>query len=125
MKKFYFFGFLILVLIDTFRQLTLKQAGLTSEPSTLDADWIVRMLSEKWIYLSILGSLGAFLTWMTLLRHAPLGPAYIASHLEIVSVIIFSYFLFGETLTPIQILGALLILLGIGLLGWSESREQV
>ena len=54
------------------------------------------MFSQPWIYGAFVGYIGAFFTWMSLLKHAPIGPAFAASHLEIISVLAISYWLFNE-----------------------------
>ena len=73
----------------------------------------------------MIGYVGAFFTWMTLLKHAPIGPAFAASHLEVVSVMLLSVWLFNEHLTLGRVLGALAILAGIVCLGFAESYEHV
>lgn len=124
MKKF-IFGFLLLTFFDTFSQISLKLAANIAEPLTVDLGWLQRIVSEKWIYLSIFGNLCALLTWLSLLKFAPIGPAYAATHLEIVGVLIASYYLFGEYLTFTQVLGACFILIGISLFAWCQSRDLV
>ena len=69
------------------------------------------------------GYVGAFITWMTLLKHAPIGPAFAASHLEVVTVLIISVAFFGEQLSLIQIVGGASIVLGIVCLSRSESVQ--
>lgn len=111
------------MVFDTATQIGFKFSAMEAAPADFDLGWLERLIVEKWIYVAILGYLGAFLTWMTLLRHAPVGPAFAASHLEIVSVLLFSVLFLGETLSRGQILGSLLILSGIGLL--TPRRENV
>lgn len=117
MRRFYLIGFLILTTFDTVGQVGFKLAAMATAPPAFDAAWLQRVFFERWIYLAIIGYLGAFFTYMTLLRHAPIGPAFAASHLEIVTVLIVSVWLLGERLSPVQVLGGVLILAGIGLLG--------
>ncbi len=50
-------------------------------------------LSQPWVYGAVLGYVGAFFTWMSLLRHAPIGPAFAASHLEVIGVLLLSAWL--------------------------------
>ena len=73
------------------------------------------------IYGAFIGYLGAFFTWMVLLKHAPIGPAFAASYLEIVAVLVISAVWFGEPIGWPQILGTVLILGGICCLAVSES----
>ena len=72
----------------------------------------------------MIGYLGAFVTWMSLLKHAPIGPAFAASHLEVVSVMLLSWWMFAEPVTPTQILGAVAIVAGIVCLAVAESGED-
>ena len=60
---------------------------------------------------------------MTLLKHAPVGPAFAASHLEIIFVLILSAMFFGEKLKAMQIVGAVCIVFGIVCLSLSESKN--
>ena len=88
--RFYFFGFLILVAFDTVVQLAFKYAGNHAFPPEANWAWIVRVFGHPWIYLAVVGYIGNFFTWMTLLKHAPIGPAFAVTHLEVVSVMLFS-----------------------------------
>lgn len=124
MRRFYLIGFLILTAFDTVGQVGFKLAAMATAPPAFDVAWLQRVYFERWIYLAVIGYLGAFFTYMTLLRHAPIGPAFAASHLEIVSVLIVSVWLLGERLSLLQVLGGVLILAGIGLLGVRHEPRQ-
>lgn len=121
MKKFYLVGFLALLLFDTLAQVSFKLAALHAAPLTLDAAWLLRIFGQLWIYAALLGYAGAFITWMNLLRSAPLGPAFAASHLEILSVTLVSVWLFDDALTLVKALGGLLILAGVLCLAKGET----
>ncbi|BFI95578.1 MAG: hypothetical protein RSP_10880 [Rhodanobacter sp.] len=122
---FYLIGFLILVMFDSVGAISFKYAGMHALPVQADTAWLLRLFGKPWIYGAVIGYVGAFFTWMTLLKHAPIGPAFAASHLEVVSVMLLSLWLFHEQLTLPRVLGALAILAGIVCLGFAESREQV
>ncbi|MDR0881121.1 MAG: EamA family transporter [Candidatus Adiutrix sp.] len=112
-KRFYLTGFLCLLIFDTLTQISMKYAGGQALPVELSLVWLARVLRSGWIYLALGGYLGSFISWMTLLRHAPVGPSFAASHLEIVSVTLLSIWLFNEPLTSLKALGGLLIMLGV------------
>ncbi|HEY2387302.1 MAG TPA: EamA family transporter [Candidatus Binatia bacterium] len=114
----------MLLTFDTFSQLGFKFAALAAGPADLKLDWFVRIVRDKWIYLAVAGYLGAFITWMTLLQRAPVGPAFAASHLDIVTVLLLSGLVLDERLSRVQMLGAALILTGIGILASAKSRES-
>ena len=72
----------------------------------------------------MLGYLATFLLYMTLIRNVHVGPAFAASHLEIVTVLIFSVFYFGERLTPVQMAGCVAIMTGVAILAVTEKEED-
>ncbi|MEJ4043108.1 DMT family transporter [Erwinia sp. SLM-02] len=120
MKRFYLVGFLTLMVFDTLAQISFKSAAIHALPLTMDAAWLSRVFSHPWIYGAFVGYIGAFFTWMTLLKYAPIGPAFAASHLEIISVTLLSVWLFDDTLTLTKMMGGLLILAGILFLAKGE-----
>jgi drug/metabolite transporter (DMT)-like permease len=123
MRRFYVIGFLVLLAFDTLAQIGFKLAAVAAAPPELEIAWLGRIATERWIYLAVLGYLGAFVTWMTLLRYAPIGPAFAATHLDIVTVLVVSVMWLGETLSPPQVVGAVLILTGIAILAATKGEE--
>lgn len=124
MKRFYLIGFLALMAFDTLAQISFKVAGEHALPLELSTAWLARVFSQPWIYGAFAGYLGAFFTWMVLLKHAPIGPAFAASYLEIVAVLAVSAFWFGEPIGWPQIVGTVFILGGIACLAASESGRD-
>lgn len=124
MRRDYVIGFLVLLAIDTFAQVAFKLAATAAAPVTGDAAWLLRLLATPWLYGAIAGYVGAFLTWMSLLRTAPIGPAFAASHLEVVTVSLLAAPLFGEAIGPVQIAGGGLIVAGIACLAMSETDDE-
>ena len=125
MRRFYLFGFLLLMGFDTLAQISFKVAGTQALPVAANLAWLLRVFGQPWVYGAVVGYIGAFFTWMALLKHAPIGPAFAASHLEVVSVMLLSVWLFDEHLTTVRVIGAIAIIAGIVCLGVAESREQV
>lgn len=124
MKKFYLIGFALLLAFDTLNLICFKIAGTHALPVEMSMAWFARVFSHPWIYGAVIGYIGAFVTWMSLLKHAPIGPAFAASHLEVVSVMLLSWWMFAEPATPTQIAGALAIVAGIVCLAIAESSEE-
>lgn len=125
MKRFYLIGFLLLMGFDTLAQISFKYAGTQALPVAASLAWVLRVFGQPWAYGAVIGYIGAFFTWMALLKHAPIGPAFAASHLEVVSVMLLSIWLFDERLDAARVLGAIAIIAGIVCLGMAESREHV
>ncbi len=124
MRRFYLFGFLLLMGFDTLAQISFKYAGNGAFPPQASLAWLLRVFGQPWVYGAVVGYIGAFFTWMTLLKHAPIGPAFAASHLEVVSVMLLSIWLFDEHLTLARVFGAIAIVAGIVCLGLAEDREH-
>ncbi len=122
-RRFYLLGFGALMLFDTITQISLKMVTAHAGEFSLHLSWLLELFLNSWIYLAVLGYLGAFVTWITLLKHAPIGPAFAASHLELVPVLIISVVVFDERLTFAQILGGLCIVLGVVCLSLSKAEH--
>ena len=122
--RYYVTGFLVLMAFDTLSQLCFKLAALHAAPFAADGPWLLRVAREPWVYGAIAGYLGAFVTYMSLLRHAPVGPAFAASHLNVVSVLLVSAWLLHERLSLPQSVGAVLIVFGILVLARAEQGDD-
>ena len=122
--RFYVIGFAVLAIFDTMTQVSFKLAAQRTGEFTFALTWLRSAALAPWIYVAVAGYLGAFVTWMTLLEHAPVGPAFAASHIDVVTVLVISVPLFGEHLAPVQIAGAVCIAGGILLLSRSEARVK-
>lgn len=123
MRRFYIIGFLVLMAFDTLAQISFKMAGDAALPLEFSAAWLWRVFSQPWIYGAFVGYIGAFFTWMSLLKRAPIGPAFAASHLEIISVLAVSHYLFSEDIGWPQIVGCMFIIAGIVCLALSEADD--
>ncbi|RKS86869.1 multidrug transporter EmrE-like cation transporter [Orbus hercynius] len=122
MARFYLIGFACLLFFDTLGQTGFKFSALEARPLEYSLAWIMRILSNKWIYITTLSYAGAFFSWMILLKKAPVGPAFAASRTQIVTVMLISVFIFNETLTLARCLGAGLIIAGIICLAFAEKK---
>ncbi|OCG01455.1 EamA family transporter [Gilliamella sp. wkB112] len=122
MKKFYLIGFILLLFFDTFGQTSFKLTALSALPFEMNIDWLIRVFSHYWAYFVMLGYSGAFITWMVLLKKAPVGPAFAASHLQVVTVMLVSIIAFNDQITWMRLLGALFIIIGIIFLALAEQR---
>ncbi|OCG18588.1 MULTISPECIES: DMT family transporter [unclassified Gilliamella] len=124
MKKFYIIGFFLLLFFDTFGQTSFKLTALSAIPFEVSTAWLIRIFTYGWVYLVMLGYTGAFITWMVLLKKAPVGPAFAASHLQVVTVMLVSIIVFDEQITLTRMLGGLCIIIGIVFLALAEQDLQ-
>src|SRR5262245_53595815 len=114
-------GFLLLVAVDTFTQIGFKLAGNNTLPVTLDLPWLQRVVREPWVLAVIAGYGAAFVIYMTLIKHAPIGPAFAASHMEIVTVTLFSVYFFGDSISLLQAVGCCAVVAGVLVLAATET----
>jgi drug/metabolite transporter (DMT)-like permease len=121
LRRFYLVGFILLLAFDTLSQVCFKLAANQALPFSADFPWVLRIVTHWWIYGAVIGYLGAFFTWMTLLEHAPIGPAFAASHLEVIGVMALSWPVFGEPITLAQGVGAACIIAGVICLALVET----
>ncbi|WP_462370109.1 DMT family transporter [Oxalobacter formigenes] len=119
---FYLVGFAFLMFFDTLGQCSFKMTAIHALPLTFDLPWLGRVFWQPYVYMAIGGYIGAFFTWMTLLKRAPVGPAFAASHLEVVTVMIASVWVFNEEITIPGLIGAALIVGGIICLAFAEKE---
>lgn len=124
MRRFYLLGFGALMVFDTWTQVSFKMASASAGEFTMTTAWLKAASSTPWILGAMVGYLGAFVTWMTLLKHAPVGPAFAASHLEVVTVLVICRLFFDERLSHAQIVGAVCIVAGIVFLSLGEGRQR-
>lgn len=71
---FYLVGFAFLMFFDTLGQCSFKMTAIHALPLTFDLPWLGRVFWQPYVYMAIGGYIGAFFTWMTLLKRAPVGP---------------------------------------------------
>ena len=123
MRKAVLFGFLLLLAIDTTQQMIVKLVGNAVGSPDLDnlQPWFDKLLAEPLLLGIVACYIGGFFTYTSLLKHAPVGPAYAAVHGHVVTVLILSIIYFGEQLTLMQGLGCAAIIAGIVLLAVTEK----
>ena len=121
MKRVVLAGFLLLLLIDTTSNVLIKLAGDRIGEFGAEAGWLRRLAHEP-LVLAIIGCyVAAFFTYTSLLKHAPVGPAFAAVHGHVVTVLLISLLFLGEQLSLVQALGCALIVAGIVVLAVTEE----
>ena len=67
---------------------------------------------------------GAFVAWMTILRKSTLSAAFATSAIVFVAVMFASWWVFGEHIGTLQLIGAAIIVGGILLLGADDANAH-
>ena len=122
MKRSILLGFAALLCLDTLAQIGFTLAAAPAGEARFDWHWVLATVSQPWALAVLVGYIGAFGVYMTLIKSAPIGPAFAASHLEIVLVILVSILFLGEALSLAQALGCLCIVGGVLVLAATETE---
>ncbi|HEY7986356.1 MAG TPA: DMT family transporter [Methylophilaceae bacterium] len=123
-RNFYILGFSALMFFDTLTQVSFKLSSSHAGIFVPQLSWLLTVFLNPWVYGAVIGYLGAFVAWMTLLKHAPVGPSFAASHLDVVTVLIISVVYLGEKLSAMQVVGAICIMIGIVFLSLSKENKN-
>ena len=115
-------GLILLMAVETTAQIAFKFAADQALPMTLDPLWIERLLLAPWVYVALASHAAFFGIYMLLIKHAPIGPVFAASHLDIVSVTLFSIYILGDRLTTTQAIGCCAIVAGVLVLAATETE---
>jgi drug/metabolite transporter (DMT)-like permease len=107
----------VTVLLTVYGQLIIKwQTGKAGEFPT-DApgriSYLVHFLLNPWVISSLLSAVIAAFAWIAALSKLELSRAYPFVSVSFVLVLILSAIVFGESLTPLKVTGAVLILAGL------------
>lgn len=109
----YFFVFLTIGL-TVYGQIIIKARA--SLHATGNAGWfLAAMFLDPWVISGLAAALAASATWMMAVRSADLSIIYPIMALTFVIVPVLAVFVFGDSLRGIQIVGLLLIVVGVGL----------
>lgn len=120
--RFYLLGFGALALFDTSTQIFFKLASMHAGNFTPTLQWASLVARTPWLYGAIFGYVCSFIAWMTVLKHAPVGPAFAGSHVSVIFVLLISVLCLGDHLSAMQVAGALSVMLGVAFLSLSKSN---
>lgn len=123
MSRFLVAGFAALAALDTVAHICFKLAALGAGPLDLGIDWVLRAANQGPLYIAIGCYAATFFIWIRLLRRAPVGPAFAASHVDVVTVLIAAALLLHEHISTHQMVGAGMVVAGIACLALAESRD--
>jgi multidrug transporter EmrE-like cation transporter len=110
-------AWLLLLVIETFGQVSLKLAGMHVGTFELDRPSLLAAASTPWLWLGLVCYLGQFVVWMKILEQSRLSSAFPTSAIVFVSIMVASWAVFGDPMGWEKILGSAIIVAGILLLG--------
>ncbi|AVA23381.1 EamA family transporter [Rhizobium sp. CB3171] len=100
------------------------------------ADWLWQALTSHWILAAIAAEILCFFIWMNVLSELDLSRAFPLSGISYVLIIATGWFVFGEPVVGLQVIGSGLILTGVWLIasaagetsdqnGWAPKRGSL
>lgn len=102
------------VVCDTVGQLAFKAAA--GAPGEGAARWAA-LAKQPFLWLGIAAYTGEFFAWLAFLSLVPLSRGVLLGSINIVAVMIAGRLIFGERLTPLRVIGILLVAAGVALVG--------
>lgn len=112
----YFYVFLT-IFFTVYGQLVIKWQVAKAAPMPEDIVtklfFLFGLVFNPWIFSGFVAAFLASLAWMAALTKLPLGHAYPFMSLSFILVIILSGICFNETLTPLKVVGVILIMFGV------------
>jgi multidrug transporter EmrE-like cation transporter len=119
----YIIYILISVLGSALGQLLLKKGMLQLGPLTLQADqlWtsLIRMATNPFVLVGLLIYAAGTVFWLAALSNVDLGFAYSFASLSYIVMLIASWQLFNEHISPLRLIGVFVISLGVLLISRS------
>ncbi|URI08533.1 EamA family transporter [Aquincola tertiaricarbonis] len=107
---------LLNVLTDSGGQLAFKAAAaLPGDAAGLDR-WRA-MARRPWLWIGIACYGAEFLLWLAFLSLVPLSTGVLLGSINIVAIMVAGRLLFNEQLTPLRVLGILLVSAGVAVVG--------
>lgn len=84
----------------------------------------------SWQYVlfvvSAVGVLGIYaIIWQQLIQRMAISLAYMFKGLGVVFALLICHYVFGEIITIKNIIGALIIIVGITLFAWADAKENI
>ena len=114
----------LLLGFETLCQISLKYAGLANAGFDFSPHAFAHAIATPTLWVAIGCYVGAFLAWMTILRKSTLSAAIATSAIVFVAVMLASWWVFGEYIGAMQLLGSAVIVGGILMLGADDATPH-
>jgi len=110
-----YFYVLLTITLTVYGQITIKQRAMHHAPSYEGSQFIVAMFLDPWVWTGLISALAASATWMLAVRSAELSLVYPIMALTFILVPVLAVIFFGEKLNAVQVVGLVLIVVGVAL----------
>ncbi|WP_205926411.1 MULTISPECIES: EamA family transporter [unclassified Rhizobium] len=117
------FSWLVVPVLNTLFQFFIKHGAEQLADGSIDG-WLWQALSSYWILAAIAVEIACFFIWMNVLAELDLSRAFPLSGVSYVLIIATGWFVFGERIVALQVIGSGLILLGVWLIAGADAAPE-
>ncbi|MBB3611810.1 EamA family transporter [Rhizobium sp. BK602] len=128
-------SWLAVPLLNTLFQFFIKHGAAQLSDAT-GFGWLRQALTSHWILAAIAVEVACFFIWMSVLSELDLSRAFPLSGISYVLIIATGWFVFGEPVVALQVIGSGLILAGVWMIagasgeaadndGWDRERGSL
>ena len=115
--------------LDTAAQIAMKMAAGRLSPPPFSSQWALSAIESPMAWIAVACLIAAFTLWLRILDGSHLAVAFAATSLTLVSVLVVSRLVLGESMSPLAYVGAGAIVVGVAFLrplsqGGSSSSNQ-
>jgi drug/metabolite transporter (DMT)-like permease len=107
----------IFIVAASATQLAFKWAGTELDDLEFGPAFIKAALTKPSVWVAILGYLGMFVLWLTILKRTPLSRAFLITAVVYVPVTLGAWLIFGEHISALRAVGTAAIMAGVVLIG--------
>ena len=105
------------ILVDTAGQLEFKAGALKESHHENMVQYYLNILRNHWILLGIGCYVVEFFLWLIFLTLVPLSNGILLGSINIVAILFAGKYFFKERITPLKLVGIVLVTLGVALVG--------
>ena len=117
------FSWLAVPVLNTLFQFFIKHGAEQLGDGGAEA-WLWQALSSYWILAAIAVEIACFFIWMNVLSELDLSRAFPLSGISYVLIIATGWFVFGERIVALQVIGSGLILTGVWLIASANVEAE-
>ena len=105
------------IVLDTTGQLSFKAAALRPQTDTVGRHYWAGVFRQPWLWFGVMCYVVEFVVWIAFLSLVPLSQGVLLGSINIVVILLAGRYFFSEYLTPMRVIGVLLITAGVALVG--------
>ena len=108
------------IVLDTTGQLSFKAAALRPHRDAVGRHYWLGVFQQPWLWFGILCYVVEFVVWIAFLSLVPLSQGILLGSINIVVMLLAGRYFFAEALTPMRVMGVLLVSCGVALVGFAS-----